>query len=286
MRSSRVGFVSVHYYDAYLPRAIAAAAQLARRVGAQALLLVTNRADLLPQLQARAKSLDGGAEVLLHDNSGVEFGAYEAGLRHLQARLELDWVAFVNDTFSIHSCFSSVFRERFAAAVQRPSDGSALEVTGEVVSMPRSYCLEGLRTHRWITTNAFAINAGALGALGHQLYFPGVDELICGGSDLERFFSPRLDPAMVTHLVSWLLVERGPQTWYGAEPLGPQNAERLARKARAILQEKYLAARLDEAGAWFLDINASGVRERIMKRLEIGWFEATRRLQSPLPAAR
>jgi hypothetical protein len=274
---SKVGFVSVHYYSRYLPRAVRAAIDLARHIGAQRFVAVANRPDLVPALRT---AVEHGAtwptEVVLHDNRGLEFGAYEAGLRRIADR-EFDWVVFTNDSFSVHNCFSSVYRARLAAAVARTTDGSTPEVAGEVVSLGRSYRIEGLRTHRWLTTNVFGLNRPALNALQHRLYFPEIDQLVRTSAKVDEFFSPRLDPALRAHIEAWLLRPAEAGTWYGAQTLDAGNAERLAAKARAILQEKYLSALLEEASAWFFDTNPSGFRERVVKRAERAWFELRRR---------
>ena len=103
--------------------------------------------------------------VLLHDNSGLEFGAYQAGVERLLAAGEPDWTVILNDTFAIHQCFSRPMRRHFVHAVTTIDDQETPIVVGQVESLPRSFDLLGLRMHRWITTNVFAVNRGALRAL-------------------------------------------------------------------------------------------------------------------------
>ncbi|MEP7058825.1 MAG: hypothetical protein ABI809_13750 [Caldimonas sp.] len=267
---SRVGIVSVHYYPGYLQRSLEAVADLARRTGAQAVIAVANRPELLPQLQAQSTSIRG-FDVELHDNTGFEFGAYQAGLRRC-ADADLDWVVFANDTFSVHHNFSTVYRRHLVSVLKQAPNETAPQAAGQVESMPRSYAIEGKRAHRWLTTSIFALNRPALDLLGHKLHFPEVDALIRTSGNLEEFFSPRLDRAMAEHIEAWLFGTCPRLAWYGAEPLTAINAARFANKARTILQEKYIAAVLEEAGAWFFDIKASGVREKILKRVEAMLF--------------
>lgn len=270
---SRIGIVSVHYYQDYLRRSLASVSDLARRAGAQVVVAVANRPELLAEMQERTRRMKmQRVDVESHDNTGLEFGAYQAGLlRILDA--DLDWVVFANDTFSVHNCFSTVYRKHLISALANPSDGRSVQVAGEVVSMPRSYAIEGKRTHRWLTTSVFALNRPSLNVLGNRVYFPEIDELIRPSGNIEEFFAPRLDRAMAEHIQAWLFGTCPRMAWYGAEPLTQDNAVKFANKARAILQEKYIAAVLEEAGAWFFDIKASGAREKILRRLESMLFK-------------
>jgi hypothetical protein len=277
---TRIGIVSVHYYDDYVRQSTAAIARLAARVGAEGVVAVANRRDLVPGLEAlssgiRAKSI----RCIEHDNTGLEFGAYQAGLDRM---LEVDpeWVVFANDSFVVHNCFYRVYQNRLLAALSIPADG-ALHVAGEVVSWARSYSIGGARSNRWLTTSIFAINRAALRALDGRVYHPEIDALIRTSSERHVFFSPALDEALVGHLAGWLFGVPGQGAWYGAAPLTDDSAPRLARKARSILQEKYLSARLDQAGAWFFDLNPYGLREKMSRRVERVLFETRSRFLSP-----
>jgi hypothetical protein len=109
--------------------------------------------------------------------------------------------------------------------------------------------------------------------LKHRLYRPELEELVQSVADPEQFFSPRIDPCLVQHLRAWLFDAESPYAWYGAETLGEVNVARFARKARSILQEKFISALLEEGQAWFLDIKTYSVRERGLERLEAAFFK-------------
>jgi hypothetical protein len=274
---TKIGIVSAHYYGPYLPRAVAAIAELADRTDAFSVVAVANDPALLPMLRESATRF--GARTfhpVVHDNQGMEFGAYQAGLDHLLKAANPDWVVFANDTFTIHTCFFRVYRDRLLAALSNRQNGNSLQAAGEVVSMARSYAIKGARSHRWLTTNLFALNRPALRALGDRVYFPEIEVLIRDSANSAEFFAPELDPAMAEHLRAWLLAQPGPNSWYGAAPLDQTTVRRLSGKARSVLQEKYIAALLEEAGTWFFDVNASGLRERISKRLQAMLFERRR----------
>lgn len=273
---SRAAVVSVHYYPEYVEQSLRHLREICERLKPERCVLVANNPTVLPALQEGARRSAYAESVLLHDNSGLEFGAYQAGVDRLLAAGEPDWTVILNDSFAIHQCFSRPMRHRFAHAVRTTDDHDTPIVIGQVESLPRSFELLGLRTHRWITTNAFAVNRGALRVLKHRLRCPECDELVAGSTPVEAFFSARLDPVLREHLSHWLFVRDGAFSWYGAAPLGEQNAPGHARKARSILQEKYLSARLEAAGAIFVDIKAMTRSDKLLQRLDMMVFALRR----------
>ena len=277
--TTRIGIVSVHYYPDYLRQSTTAVSRFAARAGVETAVVVANRADMLASLEAATAGIPAeSVQCLAHDNTGLEFGAYQAGLDRIRER-ELDWVVFANDTFAVHSCFYRVYQRRLLAALSIPA-GPELQVAGEVVSMPRSFTIGGARTNRWMTTSIFALNRSAVRALHGRVYYPEVDDLIRTSADPDTFFSPALDGVLAEHLAAWLFGAPGPGTWYGAAPLNDRTAPKLAPKARSILQEKQLSAHLDQAGAWFFDLNPYGIGEKVFRRAERVLFESRSRLAS------
>jgi len=175
---SRIAVVTVHYYPEYVEASLRALGELLRHAPAESVVAVANR-------EAVRSSLEGGlarlptarAELVAHDNTGLEFGGWDAGLARLRD-FELDWVVFVNDTFAVHTCFSSVYRRRLLDALVRPAMPGEPEVAGQVEALGRSYTIEGVRSHRWLTTSIFALNATVLRLLRFRLHDPAVDALI------------------------------------------------------------------------------------------------------------
>ena len=284
-RRPRVGVVSVHYYPRYLDASLRAATSLARSAGAEAFVAVSNHEEVAERLPAIARNVDLPRVVhLAHDNTGLEFGAYQAGVQRLST-LGLDWALIVNDTFSVHRPFSAAHRRRLIDPLAHTGTEEPL-AAGEVEAHGRSFVLFGCRTHRWISTSVFALNHAALQCLGWRLYRPEVDALVFGGADEDRFFAPLLDPVLARHIRAWLMVPAGPGTWYAAAPLSAATAPRLTAKARAILQEMYLSAALEQASTWFFDIKAHGARERLRERIGNAWFQVRRRWGFGVPARR
>ena len=278
---SRVAVVSAHYYPEYVEHSLRHLGRMCERLQPQCCVLVANHPAVLPALQEAAARSPYAASALLHDNSGLEFGAYQAGLDRLLEAGEPDWTVILNDTFAIHQCFSRPMRRHFIEAVTTIDDRDTPIVVGQVESLPRSFDLLGLRMHRWITTNVFALNRGALRAVSHRLRCAEPDDLVTGLTPIDAFFSPRLDAVLREHLGRWLFVPAGEMSWYRAAPLDAQNAPAFSRKARSILQEKYLSARLEAAGTIFADIKQMSHSERLLQRVGAVVFAVRRRRFSP-----
>ena len=99
----RVGVVSVHYYLPYLESSARAAVDLARRTGAEVFVAIANHPGVAQRLpQVREVACFPRVINVTHDNTGLEFGAYQAGIEALRA-LDPDWILILNDTVSVWS---------------------------------------------------------------------------------------------------------------------------------------------------------------------------------------
>lgn len=275
----RLAIVSVHYYTHWCDASLRELSRIAALTSPSQCILVNNNPALLDRLIELSRKHDFVDAVQLHDNSGMEFGAYQFGLDNVLARGDFDWVLFVNDTFATHQAFCS--RQRIALA-SRLNEGGAQEIptaVGRVDSLARSYSMAGARSHRWIATNVFALDRKAISLLKGRVHHAHLDSLIRPVGDIDSFFASELDDALVRHLKAWLFgVGPGPR-WGGAAPLTASNAARYAAKARSILQEKYLSALLEEGGSCFVDLRKTSDFDRVMCRAEQIVFEAKNSLR-------
>ena len=262
-----VAVISVHYYYKYLDVSLAAATKLASKAGAQTIVFVANKPELFSRIEKHAARIRGRSVfVRQHDNSGMEFGAYQAGLDELDGA-DFGWVLFANDTFTVHQSFSTVYRRHLVDTVKRSRPEAPMAV-GQIESLPTAFSMHGFETSQWLSTNIFALNKPALGVLAGRVYCPEVNLLITPSPRQEAFFSSELDPTLVRHMSEWLFGQHSGNSWYGAEPLNETNAERFAGKARSILQEKLLAARLAGAGTLFRELRESNRLEELVNRVE------------------
>ena len=133
-----VALVSVHYYPDYVRASCAAAIRLAKRADARRVVFVANRSGVLDDVSRYlGERRFSDASIVLHDNSGAEFGAFQAGLDSLSPE-DFAWVIFANDTHSVHQSFSSVYKRHLLNFIRRSATKRASAV-GQIESLPVAY---------------------------------------------------------------------------------------------------------------------------------------------------
>lgn len=274
--SNTLGIVCIHYDSKNLPQTLRSLERIRHSVAAQHTVFVANHESAWSELSQMGPRR-GDFELIRHDNSGMEFGAYQAGIDRLLGENKIEWVLFINDTFATHQSFGFVYRRKLAADLCRKFDYPA--IIGRVVSLPRSYQIEGMRAHRWVTTNLFAINRAAIRALGGRVYRTELDSLIIETSDMDKFFDPRIDRGLREFLEAWLFRARPGWHWYASDPLRPDNAAKMARKARSVIQERYLSALLEDRAAEFVNLDELSVPKKVVREIERKLFALVQRSQ-------
>ena len=269
-----VGFVVAHYSESFVLPTLRMLDRIGLSEEPHHTIFVANHDTAHSRLAETLGTRDRGSwELMRHDNSGMEFGAYQAGIDALVKRMDADWIVVGNDTFATHNNFSRVYRETLSQAMERVP--AFPTIIGRTHALSRSYQVNGLRTHRWVQTSLFAINRAALEALGGRIYRPELESLVSDSTDQSTFFSPDVDPVLRDHLETWLFRAHAGPHWYASEPLQSKNVSKMARKARSILQEKYVAAILDSVGADFVNLNDLTVTKKIQRKIDDMVFELT-----------
>jgi hypothetical protein len=178
-------------------------------------------------------------EALDGSNALGEFSAWQEGLDQLGTGLR-DGVLFLNDTVVSHRRFSAFRRWAFVREVWRANARCVVGFVDHGEHDLGDLRIDGLVVPGWVSTYMFWIGPQTLARLGYRLWEPAVvDACVRGGADEARFFTDRVSPDLQRHIGTWLFGGG----WYCSEPLTDANAERLARKARAICAEKLLSAR-------------------------------------------
>jgi hypothetical protein len=198
-----------------------------------------------------------------HDNSGLEFGAYQAGLDLLRSSDDSDFDLIVlNDTVGIHY---PLYSEILSAFVRTLTIAPwTCRAVGMIDTVPRALSIDGFLTSRWVRSNLMGFDAEAISRIGYRIYVPWIDEYVTTTADAQSFFSSSVGRSLQDHMSRWLFATSGDR-WYGAGPLSPENAAKLAAKARSILQEKYLSMRLEQVFAAFLNPTHSPEEQRSIR---------------------
>jgi hypothetical protein len=272
----KTSIICVHYSKAHLKPTLEAIAELCRDLTPQHVALVSNNRAIDAELESAAA--EHGYRFFRHDNTGAEFGAYDTGLAASPA--ESDVFVFLNDTFAVHDYFTPVIRNRFVAWSRHIGMQQHPAIVGRIQTLFRSFFVGPKLANRWVTTSAFSLNRQAIQALGNRLYFSELNAWVRGGEQPERFFDESVDPVLGEHVLNWLFKPECEPRWYGAEPLSTHNCERMTKKARSILQEKYISATLENAHAEFRSILPETRQEKLLNRAQKSWIKARRLVAS------
>jgi len=268
--SKSVALVSVHYYPDYQGRNARQIARLKKRITVSRHVGVLNGSRDL----TRDHPSDSGAEWVTHDNDGMEFGAYQRGLDTLLASSSPDWVIFLNDTIGTHDFLHEVGLRKLALQIDhRPLDVPV--ITGYLGVFEQSVELHGFRGCRCVRSHFFAMNRAALSALKDLLRLRTTDALVAGGEVEDTFFSPDMSQSARCRLTTHLLRPEAQFRWYRAARLTADNCDSFAKKARSLLNEFSITFRLDQAGAFVLDLQPLGLRENVYAGIETQSFFLT-----------
>lgn len=214
-----------------------------------------NNNGTLP-LEDIKRIVPGTFEYVAHDNSGMEFGGYQAGLDRLVADRVGDDILIMNDTLGSHDHWGRSKLRSFARIVAEHRQNGV--VAGHVQCGEQSLRLKDRAAAHWIRSNLFYIDNAALAAVNYKLYYPEIDTLIRDDPSAGEFFDESLDPVAIDFL-KWWLFSGDPDAWYGSRPLDAENRRFMALKARSILQERYVSMLLADAKVSFLHTYVSPV---------------------------
>jgi hypothetical protein len=256
--------IAAVYYPSYLANLASIVQRISASRPLHSLVIIINGADVS---RHDAENLfDGLASKRIihqHDNSGLEFGAYQAGLDLLRSSDNNDFdLIILNDTVGIHHPLIS---ETLSAFVRTLTiEPWPCRAVGVICTAPRVLSIDRFSTSRWLRSNLMGFDAEAISRIGYRIYVPEIDEYVTTTADAQSFFSSSVGRSLQDRMSRWLFATSGDR-WYGAAPLSPENAAKLAAKARSILQEMYLSMRLEQVFAAFLNPTHSPEEQRSIR---------------------
>lgn len=203
--------------------------------------------------------------MLSGENSIWEFSGWDCGYEFIREQFGLgagDVILFANDTFHrrAYSLGGTSYLDEFDAKLVLGRDLTR-EVVGYLDDFPQEVFLMGIHYDSWIRSNIFMIPAEITERL-YPLAFPLQSEEIFSG-DMYKFWgrTDKISENWKAYISSWLFGVENPDFpeyrlhWHKAQPVNPDNWEFFKTKARCILSEHYLAARLHHWGIPIIDAN-------------------------------
>jgi hypothetical protein len=248
--------VALAYYPDYLGSLREAIKTISQAAHVNAFALVLNN----PQINgAKFQDLCNKFYCVTHDNTGAEFGGYQAGLDILKRNFSAPFdLIIINDTVATHSRLT---KEHLRAFVRSMADDRPNRVVGQV-DICRSLRIDDLETSRWVRSNLIGFDHAAISALDYKIYQPHLNDYL--NDSVDTFFTDHIKASTREKISQWLFAKEG-HAWYGAAPLTEDNCAKMATKARSIIQEFYLAMRLEQNKTIFVQPKL-GLLERVSLR--------------------
>ncbi|MCC8401219.1 hypothetical protein LJ655_04795 [Paraburkholderia sp. MMS20-SJTN17] len=211
------------------------------------------------------ENMDGPIWEVAGDNTLGEFTGWDHGYQFAKRVLDLnadDLILFANDTFFRRNYRDGgvSYMDFFERSIVEGHDLTR-ECIGYLDDFPRSVELMGIRYTSWIRSNIFFLPFNVCENLG-KLTFPLPEEEIFA-SDYHTFWGDtrKISDNWKAYISSWLFGYVDPKFpeyqlhWHSARKPDAENFAFFKRKARAILSEHYLTARLHAAGIPIIDTN-------------------------------
>jgi hypothetical protein len=113
-----------------------------------------------------------------------------------------------------------------------------------------------------VRSNLIGFDHAAISALDYKIYQPHLNDYL--NDSVDTFFTDHIKASTREKISQWLFAKEG-HAWYGAAPLTEDNCAKMATKARSIIQEFYLAMRLEQNKTIFVQPKL-GLLERVSLR--------------------
>lgn len=264
--------VAVLYYNNYATNLIRSLKKLGDCHKIEKIIVVLNNPAIDDAVLGRSlTTLAAQTACVTHDNTGQEFGAYQAGIDHIRTELTpRDCLVILNETLGIHYPFETEHAGAFMRSLlDRKYTGRAV---GHIDHSIRRLCIDDLWTSRWVRSNLVGFDFEAISSIDYRVYVPRLHDYVRDTDVFDEFFSGNVDAYLQHHIADWLF-SKG--QWYAAATLSKGNAASFAIKARSILQEKHLSMRLENHKVAFVPARYKAA-EQITRRAKNGLRRVSR----------
>jgi hypothetical protein len=243
MSAERIAVVCYGFYGKHLRHFVRTVAKFLGG-NRDALVVVVSAANLTGAEKAFS-ALGSNVVELPYDGKGWEFGAYQLGLDWLMARQWGGTVTFFNDTAGIHYPLRRAELAGLREFATHPPPGRPA-LAGHIQHASKQFAYRGEPLPAWARSNAFALSAPAIHALGGRVFIaedfhaPFIDQSVLV---LPEFLSPDLR----AYIITWL-VDLGKHGWRSHAGRLDPDLDLLRSKAGSIVLEKRMAALVLAAG--------------------------------------
>lgn len=193
------------------------------------------------------------------DNTNWEFSGWDKGISSLDIK-DGDVVVFANDTFRHHRSWGRYDQWRFKKAIIKLSASNEQGICGEVHKFSGIYQVLGVRSDRWVCTYLFALTGGVINKLNKV----SLDESSLSGEIIsinneKIVWGGGVSLNLQTRIQKWLYPPGGVLGWRKSH--SSNDAIKL-RKAKTILNEKWLSAYCSSNGITIIDAGPDVITKR------------------------
>lgn len=203
--------------------------------------------------------------ILAGDNSCYEFSGWQKGIDYISRNLspsDSDIILLINDT--IHQRNYSEGGSDFYKKYKIPDPKTMPETwaAGYIDDFPKATQIGGLPLKQWIRSNFILLSYSCISKIS-PLPFPYPNTLLFNPPGSRTFWGENapLSDNWKAYISSWLFGEENPLypeyrlKWIKHGQLNKENWDHFATKARCIMSEHFLSAKLQSAGIPILDFN-------------------------------
>jgi hypothetical protein len=210
---------------------------------------------------------------ILGTNDNSEFSGWDEGLNSIVNDGSQVYI-LANDTFCIRNTWGPFKRRKFRRAVIKASHIGKKMAAGEITCIKNPFMVNGLLSKMWIRTHIFVLSSSALHGLGKiSLDKTTLSNIATLGSEEQLIWGLGISENLKARISNWLYPAENSFGWYKSRLVSNQIK---LKKAHAIINEKWLAAKLNSINCEFIDcgnghltkfvMNAySSFRQRILK---------------------
>jgi hypothetical protein len=197
-------------------------------------------------------------------NDNQEFSGWDTALHGLVLR-DADTVILANDTFLDGGKWDAHCQRRFRSRLRKfVSVQPQYAMCGEVVPFPGGYDLLGCHSDRWVRTHIFGLRGDLLKRLGQiSLSASDLHSAVQDIVDNKFVWGEAVGPSLRRRIDSWLTPSSNESGWRKQKMA---SSDRKLKKARAILNEKWLSAFCVSNGYRILDCGP-GSHRRVLSRI-------------------
>ena len=201
-----------------------------------------------------------------------EFSAWEEGIQFYCSHVNIhfaanDFFVFANYTFCHHRIWKHSYAKNFCRSL-RKANSSSPSIIGWGNYSVDLFSIDSIPFHIWISTYLFSFQMSTYVQLEGGLVpsDSSFDRYISPTIDSDSFFGYSVNEALQSHLTNWLF--KG--GWRNSKALDSSSYPVLQFKAKCILAEKLLSAKILSLGGRLILLDNFNLRARfILRRLHL-----------------